>query len=156
MRRRQRALCAIGLSLSLGLTGCAIQVPADPKGTYDHVRGSTLRVGASPEHGLVESGSTGPAGELVDLIEGFATQHDADVEWTWGSEESLVGELEQQGIDVAIGGFTDKTPWSNRAAVTRGYPEIVGADGRSLVMLVPLGENRMLSELETYLDGAVR
>lgn len=39
--------------------------------------------------------------------------------------------------------------------MTRGYTAIDGADGRSIVFLVPLGENAFLSELETFLDEEV-
>jgi len=39
--------------------------------------------------------------------------------------------------------------------VSRGYTQIQGANGREIVMLVPLGENAFLTKLETFLDEEV-
>lgn len=149
---RTRVWTGLIIGALLIQTGCGLQIPQDPSGSLERITGSTIRVGATPEEHLVEMSDTGVTGSLVELVEGFAAEHDAQVEWSWGSEETLVKALEEAKIDLAIGGFTDQTPWSHRAGVTRGYSEIPGASERSLVMLVPLGENRFLSALESYLD----
>lgn len=143
------------LAATLVATGCGAQIPADPDGTLDRVTGGELRVGAAVERGLVEVDGGEPSGPLVDLVEDFADSVDAEPEWTIASEETLVTELEEGRLDLAVGGFTDQSPWIDRAGVTRGYPGIPGAEGRSLVLLVPLGENAMLTELETFLDQEV-
>lgn len=148
-------LCAATLTLVALLTGCGLTIPADPDGTLDSVTDGELRVGASIEPGLVDDAGDDPTGPLPDLVTGFAETLDAEPVWTVGSEESLVGMLEKGDLDLVIGGFTDKTLWVEKAGVTRGYPNIDGADGRSLVMLVPLGENAFLSELEGFLDEEV-
>ena len=145
----------IGVLLTFFIAGCGISVPADPDGTLDSVRGETLHVGASPEPGLVELEGEQPRGPLVELTENFAGSIDARVEWTVAGEESLVAELEAGTIDLAIGGFTDQTPWTDRAGMTRGYSSIEGSDQRALVFLTPLGENAFLSELERFLDEEV-
>lgn len=85
----------------------------------------------------------------------FSETINAHPDWTIGSEETLVGMLEAGELDVLVGGFTDQSPWVDRAGVTRGYTAIDGADGRSIVFLVRLGENAFLSELETFLDERV-
>jgi len=154
-RAAARALCAgLAIGALLAAPGCGLRVPEDPDGTLDRVIGDgVLEVGATVEEGLVEEGPDGAAeGPLADLAEGFADTVGARVEWTWASEESLVGLLERGRIDLAVGGFTDQTPWVDRVGVTRGYPGVPGAEGRSIVMLVPLGENRLLSALESHLD----
>ncbi len=133
--------------------GCGITVPTDPNGTLDAVSGGTIRVGASPDPGLVAVAGEQPHGPLVDVTEDFADSIDARIDWTIATEETLVSDLEAGRIDLAIGGFTDKTPWTDRAGITRGYTHVDGADGRSLVFLVPLGENAFLSRLEVFLDG---
>ncbi|OCG73477.1 transporter substrate-binding domain-containing protein [Microbacterium sediminis] len=143
------------LATALLATGCGVQVPTDPDGTLDRITGGELRVGATAEPGLVEVTDGEPTGPLVDLVEDFAETIDAEPEWSVASEETLVTELEEGRLDLAVGGFTDQSPWVDRAGVTRGYPGIPGADGRSLVMLVPLGENAMLAELEAFLDEEV-
>lgn len=137
------------------VSACGLTVPTDPDGTLDSVTGGTMRVGVSPEPGLIDDSGPEPTGPLVDLTEEFAASIDARIEWTVGAEETLVGGLESGDLDLAIGGFTDQTPWTDRAGVTRGYKSIEGADGRSLVFLVPLGENAFLSELEAFLDEEV-
>ena len=145
------------VAVALGCASCSVEIPADPNGSLEaiHERGS-IRVGASQEPQLVDHDDGVPRGSLVRLVTGFAEDQNVEIEWTWGSEETLVTHLEEERIDVAVGGFTDASPWASRAGMTRGYPEIPDAHGRPLVILVPLGENRLLSELEQYLDAEVR
>lgn len=149
------AALAIVVLVGLFMSGCGLTVPADPGGSMDRIEGGTLRAGASLDPGLVSLTDGEVTGPLVDLIEQFAAAHGAEVEWTVDSEESLVGALEDDQMDVAVGGMTSETPWIDRAGVSRGYPTIPGAGGRELVVLVPLGENRLLFELESFLDQAV-
>ena len=141
--------------LAATLAGCGMSIPADPDGTLDRVSGGELRIGASPDPGLVDVESSTPTGPLPDLAEQFAATLDAEPEWTVGSEETLVGMLEAGDLDLVIGGFTEKTPWIDKAGITRGYSGIEGADGRKIVMLVPLGENAFLTDLERFLDKEV-
>lgn len=142
-------------TLAATLAGCGMSIPADPDGTLDRVSGGELRIGASPDPGLVDVESSTPTGPLPDLAEKFAATLDAEPEWTVGSEETLVGMLEAGDLDLVIGGFTEKTPWIDKAGITRGYSGIEGADGRKIVMLVPLGENAFLTDLERFLDKEV-
>lgn len=143
------------ISVALLAAGCGITIPTDPDGTLDSATGSTLHVGASLEPGLVELDGSELRGPLVDLTEEFADTINARIDWSVAAEESLVGELEAGDLDLAVGGFTDQTPWVERVGITRGYTKIEGADGRALVILVPLGENALLSTLETFLDEEV-
>lgn len=158
MRRVAAVTAAMLLSLAV-LTGCGASIPADPDGALDRIDGGVLRVGASPSDGLVvlddPSGADPVSGPLPDLIAGFAAGRDARARWTVGSEEDLVAALESGALDVAIGGMTDDTPWSDRVSVTRGYTGIPGAAGRPVVVLLPLGENGLQSALEAYLDAEV-
>ncbi len=152
----RRLLTAVATAmLAATLAGCGMSIPADPDGTLDRVSGGELRIGASPDPGLVDVESSTPTGPLADLAEKFATTLDARPEWTVGSEETLVGMLEAGDLDLVIGGFTEKTPWIDKAGITRGYSGIEGADGRKIVLLVPLGENAFLTDLERFLDKEV-
>lgn len=72
------------------LAGCGLTIPTDPDGTLDRISGGELRVGFSPDPGLVEGETEGaekgePTGSLPDLVTGFAEEIDAEVEWTEGS-----------------------------------------------------------------------
>lgn len=157
-----RALTAsiAAIAVGIALAGCSIVVPADPRGTLDRITEGELRVGAAPSEGLVTSTEVGTgaavSGPLSALIEDFATHRGATVTWTVDTEERLVEELEAGVLDLVIGGMTDATPWSDRASVTRGYPELPGANGRSIALLLPLGENALQSALEEFLDGEVK
>jgi ABC-type amino acid transport substrate-binding protein len=154
--RQSAAGAAAGIAL-VALSGCGIQIPADPSGTLDTVRGGELRVGVSPHEGLIEvgTGADDVSGPEIEAIQAFADSVDANPVWTVGSEEALVRDLEQGDLDLVAGGLTDATPWVDQAGVTRPYTEVTDDDGSVLkiVMLVPLGENAFLTELETFLDG---
>lgn len=150
---------AVVLALAL-LTGCGATIPTDPDGTLDTVRGGTLRVGISPAEPWTEVGPDGSfAGEEVRLLEGFAEHLGADVVFHSGGEEALVGMLERGALDVVAGGLTSTTPWTSKAAVTTSFATTVGERGAPEyhVMLVPMGENAFLVELERFLlDQDVR
>ncbi|WP_460774375.1 hypothetical protein [Microbacterium sp. GXF7504] len=152
--RFTRSLGAVVLGAAvLASAGCGAHIPTDPDGTLDRVRGDELRVGVSPNAGFVEVDGDVPSGTEVRAIEAFADSLEADVSWTVGSEEALVRGLEDDRLDLVAGGITDDTPWVDRAGMSRPYADVTDADGRTrhLVMLVPLGENAFLSELETFL-----
>ncbi|WP_295101845.1 hypothetical protein [uncultured Microbacterium sp.] len=145
----------VGPVLVIGLAGCELSVPTDPDGTLTTVSGGELRVGVSPDPGLVSAVKVTPSGPVIDVVTSFSETIDAQPEWTIASEETLVGMLEDGTLDLAVGGFTAESPWTDRAGMTRGYTAITGADGREIVFLVPLGENAFLTALETFLDEKV-
>jgi ABC-type amino acid transport substrate-binding protein len=155
MRRLLVAVPAAVLGpLLMATTGCGLTIPTDPHGTLDRVRSEqVLRAGASPSDGWVEVDADDPAGREVELVEGFAESLGARVEWTVGGEEELVGDLEDGRLDLLVGGFTDQSPWMDKAALTRPYVEVtVDGEKEAHVMLVRLGENALQSALEEWLD----
>lgn len=150
LRTLSRLVTAAALTAVLALTtGCGLTVPTDPQGTLDRVTGGELRVGVSAEPGLADAASDPPRGALPDLVTRFADALDATPAWETASEETLVTMLEQGRLDLAIGGFTGATPWSERVGTTRSY-SLGGAE--DVVLLTPPGENAFLSELERFLD----
>ena len=151
-RRGSRA-AAVAATAVIVLTGCGVQIPTDPAGTLDAVRETTLHAGASPHVGFVEIDDGDVSGPEAEAVEAFADSLGADVDWTVASEEVLVRGLEGGALDVVVAGLTDETPWAERAGMTRPYTEATLDDGRThkIVMLVPIGENAFLSELETFL-----
>jgi polar amino acid transport system substrate-binding protein len=101
------------------LAGCG--VPRDPESTLERVRGGTLRAGitASEPWTTLEGGR--PGGVEVELVERFAAELGARVEWVDGSEADLIGALEVRELDLVVGGLTADTPWQTKAAITRSY-----------------------------------
>ncbi|MFB7250138.1 hypothetical protein [Microbacterium sp. NPDC056234] len=153
--RRRAAAAVMAGTLTIALTGCLGTVPADPDGTLDGATGETLRIGVSFEPDVAEAGAASddaPHGPLVDLAEDYADSIDARILWVPAGEETLVGMLEEGDIDLAIGGFSDTTPWSERVGTTRGYADLPGLHDRTVVWLVPAGENALLSDIELFLD----
>lgn len=76
------------------------------------------------------AGEAGPSGVEVELVEGFALEHDARVRWFPGVEEGLLRALEHRELDVVVGGLTSENPWSARFELARPYFEsrlVVGA-----------------------------
>lgn len=144
-----------GLLLTAALlAGCSGGFPADPDGTLERVTGDALRVGvtANPPWTEVEDGSP-PSGLEAEIVTEFAETLDAEVDWTTGSEETLVGDLEAGELDLVIGGFTGRSPWSAQAALTTPYTTVPDERGEPEphVMAAPLGENAFLVRLETFL-----
>ena len=113
------AALVVAVLLAVGAAGCGI--PRDPEGTLDRVRGGTLRAGitASEPWTTLEGGR--PGGVEVELVEQFAHELGAKVEWVDGSEAELIGALEVRELDLVVGGLTADTPWQSKAAITRSY-----------------------------------
>ena len=150
----RRALASVSLVLALALTGCASTFPADPDGTLERVTGGTLRVGISPNGDWTDVTDGGEASGIeVSLVEEFADTIDADVAWVEGGEEKLFTDLAAGRLDMVVGGLTDTTPWSEKAAITKPFDQVTTADGATIkhVMAAAMGENAFLVELEKFL-----
>jgi polar amino acid transport system substrate-binding protein len=55
------------------------------------------------------------------ILERFAEELDAEIEWFPGTEEELMGALELRELDVVIGGLTSTNPWSKMVTLTHPY-----------------------------------
>jgi ABC-type amino acid transport substrate-binding protein len=145
------------------LAGCGTDLPRDPEGTLDRVRGGTLRVGVSANPPWTEAPATTAGGDATpaepptgiepDLLTDFAESLGAEVHWTTGGEGRLVADLRDGRLDVVVGGLTDTSPWTSHAALTRPYVVVPGPDGEPEphVMASALGENALLVALELFL-----
>jgi hypothetical protein len=110
-----------GLAL-LGLAAiAACDLPYDPNGTLGRVQNGVMRVGAIEAEPWVRWSEAGPGGIEVALIEEFAGELGARVEWIWGSESQILLALSEERIDLAIGGLTKDNPRSDEVAFTRPY-----------------------------------
>jgi polar amino acid transport system substrate-binding protein len=110
----------VGAILAVLLVGgCGI--PRDPESTLDRVRGGVLRVGVTESEPWTRLEAGQPTGVEVELVERFAAEVGARVEWVDGSEADLIAALEVRELDLVIGGLTADTPWQAKAAITRSY-----------------------------------
>lgn len=79
-----------------------------------------MRVGITDHNPWVIVGAE-PSGVEVDLVEAFAEEIDASIEWTGGSEQELFEALELGELDLVIGGFTSTNPNSKSATFTHPF-----------------------------------
>lgn len=119
MDLRSRRLVAAGLSILVAAGAC--DFPRDPEGTLDRVRGGVVRAGITAHPPWTALGARRPRGLEVTLVEELAAELDATVEWTEGSEESLMGALELRRLDLVVGGLTATNPWAAKVAFTHPY-----------------------------------
>ena len=139
---------------SLPLTVSCSSLPADPEDTLERVSGGVLRVGVSNSPPFTEVGGDGaPSGSETNLVRQFAESVDAEIEFVEAGEETLMQRLSEGDLDLVIGGLSDASPWTDKAALTRPYAEVTDEYGktRKLVMAAPLGENAFLVRLEDFL-----
>jgi polar amino acid transport system substrate-binding protein len=135
------------LVVAAALAGC--QVPADPDGTLERVRGGTMRVGITTHIPWTEVPDRGaPRGVEVTLVQRFARSLNARVRWREGAEAELVEAMKAGELDLVVGGLTGRSPWHKEVALTRPY---LRADGEKHVLAAPLGENAWLVRLERFL-----
>ena len=106
--------------LAVLISGCGT-IPRDPEGTLERVRGGVLRAGFTVAHPWAAGPADDPEGVEVDLVERFAQELGAEVEWFEGSEAELFEALEVRALDLVIGGFDASDPWAASAGVTRPY-----------------------------------
>jgi len=120
------------LALALLLHGCG-EWPRDSQGTLDRVRaGAPLRVGYSIAHPWVHGGGypDGPIGLEPDLIRDWARENRVRIQWVEGGESQLVEALANNELDVAVAGFTTRSPHGARMGTTQPYlkaPIVIGA-----------------------------
>lgn len=110
------------LLVSLCFVAVACGIPRDPEGTLERVTGGTMRVGVTAaEPWVVLEGDEAVGGVEVRLIEEFAAEIDAAIEWTAGSEEEILSAIELRELDLAIGGFGSTSPWASKVTFTHPY-----------------------------------
>ncbi|WP_291174595.1 transporter substrate-binding domain-containing protein [Gimesia sp.] len=128
-------------------------MPYDPEGTLERVQNGTIRAGISLNPPWTDFTSGEAVGLEPQLLNKFAEQLNARIEWTVDSESDLFRALKHRQLDVVIGGLTSSTPWSKQAALSRPYLTI-GNDEH--VIAVPQGENRWLLEFDRFLQSQRR
>lgn len=127
------------------MTLACADVPRDPRGTLDRVRGGELVVGVSDSPPWIRRDGHVATGPEADLVRGIAKELGARAIWKWGALEDHLGALERFELDLVAGGLTKGTPWRDRVGLTR--PWIHREEGGGVLAVAP-GENGFLTAIE--------
>jgi membrane-bound lytic murein transglycosylase MltF len=118
--------------------------PKDSKDSYAKAKQEGLRVGIvnNPPFTTYHEGIA--SGSEVEILEEFAEKEGLKVHYVYGSESTLIKQLEDYDLHLIIGGFDKKTEWKKKAGLTTRYND-------KNVFLIAKGENELLYRLETVL-----
>lgn len=145
----------LALLAAAALTGC--DLPRDPEGTLDAVRGAELVVGVSEAPPWIEDAAPNPQGIEADIVRRLADALHADVRWVWLPAEEQVARLARFEIHLAVGRHTRGSPLAKKVGATRPWYVSTERHGdtevtrRYHVFLLPPGENGWLMWLEERL-----
>ena len=135
MKSFSLAICLTLLTASCG------DFPRDPDDTLNRVRTQgSFRVG------LVTDGA---GGEVAALLAAIGKRAGAKPQIMRGDGEPMLNRLEQGELDLVIGRFEKKSPWSH--LVTMGPPLLRGKHGKTEFHLAPVmrnGENAWIALVE--------
>jgi polar amino acid transport system substrate-binding protein len=149
-RTRRRALAILVAALT---TASCSAVPRDSAGALDRLRGGVLRAGVvdHPPWTVVDNHTI--TGTEAHLLEEWASQLGARVEWRAGDLDELVEALHRREIDVLAAGLHQKTPYAPQLALTQPYAESTDAHGKTqrVVLAVTPGESALLFNLDQFL-----
>ena len=110
---------ALLVVIGLGLSGCPY--PKDMNDSLGIIRDGVLDVGVTENPPWVVRRGSDAYGVEPELIRGIAEQLNAEIRWHWGSEGELVAALEQFQVRLVVGGLTQPTALSKRAALTNAF-----------------------------------
>ena len=140
---RDRALLCIAV---LTLAGC--DLPRDPEGTLERVRGGELRVG-------VLTGNERAAAEDRRIVDALAGAIGARPSFRDGDAHQLMWDLQRGGLDLVIGGLPSKTPFSHDAGLSRSAGPLFRPDAaEDRVLAVRSGENGFLRSVNEAIEAA--
>lgn len=110
----------------LHLSSCDQQYPKDPENTLEKVEEGILRAGITeaPPYVIFNDGGE-PAGIEVEIIKEFAKQLNARIEWTKGSESTILELLKERELDICAGGFSSKSVWKKHVHFATPHDTLV-------------------------------
>lgn len=136
----------LGILLTVLLVaGC--DLPRDPEGTLDSVRGDVLHVGELPGHEVALREDKRIAVQLAERL-------DARIVGKSGETHDLIRELAEGEIDLLIGGLPASTPFVNEIGLSNVAGPLPGVEGEDRVLAVRAGENKFLLEVNRAVRAA--
>ena len=134
------------------LIGCDA-MPRDSAGALNRVRGGELRVGVADHPPWVRFENGHVAGLEPELIETWAKELGARVNWKRGAEAELIEAMHRRQIDVLAAGLDSKTPYKSELGLTQPYVKVEDRHGskKKHVLAVTPGESALLFSLDQFL-----
>lgn len=132
------------LALALPLLA-ACDLPRDPEGTLERIRGGTLRVGIMHAPPGLDVRGAAPRGPEVDRISALATRLRAEPSWRIGGESELMTALADFELDLVVGGLGQDNAYAEQVGMSRPHAGTVFA--------TPPGENAWLMAVDAALDA---
>lgn len=142
-----RILKLIVLSAGLMVAACGA-LPADPNNTTETVeQENRVRVG------YVAGEDDAARGEMEALARLVAEAHGATIAAEEDTTDALMERLEKGELDIVIGVWAKKNPWSKHAAFTSAWAERkVKKDEPVVRGAVHLGENKWLLSIDRAIE----
>ena len=140
----------LALALLVAPMAACDALPRDPEGTLEEARGGVLRVGAVESPPLLVRRGAGAGGPEAELVEAFAREIGARVEWRWTGPEDALGRLERFELHLVAAGLQAGTPWKARVGLSRPWR---GQGDTARVLAVPPGENAFLVALDRVVEA---
>ena len=143
-------------AVALLLLGGCDRFPRDSAGALERIeRDHVVRVGVVEHPPWVRLGAGAPAGIEPALVEGWAAERRARVEYRTGDLHALMEALHRREIDVLAAGLHDKTPYAAKAAISQPYVTVKDARGKkeTHVLAATPGESALLLSLDRFLKA---
>lgn len=134
-------------------TWSCTSIPRDSNGALSRVRGGVLRAGVVEHPPWTVIDDFAVSGIEARLIEDWASQLGARVEWRAGDLDALAHALHRREVDVLAAGLHQDTPYASKLALTQPYTEAEAASGKTqrFVLAVTPGESALLFNLDQFL-----
>jgi ABC-type amino acid transport substrate-binding protein len=145
--------CLALICLSVILLISCDTIPRDSAKALNRVRGGELRVGVADDPPWVRFEGGRIAGLEPELIEAWAKELGARVNWRSGAEAELIEALHRREVDVMAAGLDSKTPYKAKLGLTQPYVEVQDQYGskKKHVLAVTPGESALLFSLDQFL-----
>ena len=140
MSRFRNVIAVFIAAAGVTLAGC--DLPRDPHGTTEKVRGTTLTVGVEAEEEPSDRRERAALERLADRL-------DADLVYERGELHRLVKRLEDGKIDLIAGHLPRTTPFAGELGTTAAVSSMTLGDRQvKTVFAIRKGENGFLAEVE--------
>ena len=138
--------CVLLCLALLTLAGC--DLPKDPEGTLERVRGGELRVGVLTGNPRAEAEDRRIVDALAAAIQARPSFHPNDA-------HHLLWDLQHGGLDLVIGGMPAKTPFSQDVGLSKtAGPLFRPGEAEERVLAVRNGENGFLLAVNEAIESS--